>query len=228
MAIPVKDIELTAFSTNFNDRIVASPQTYGLSAAQAALYTPLHGGFVSALAALQAARGAGNESRSLVAGKDLAKKDLLAYARELYSIVQSSTTVPNAAKIELGVKVPSEPTRIPTPAAAPGITITQIDGRLVRFRLSDPENPTHRRVPQGVNGAIILSFIGEERPTDLGLYRMEGPITKMNGEVLFPEHATPGTRVWLSALWFHRRKQGPACMPVTAIINYGGSMPMAA
>ena len=39
----------------------------------------------------------------------------------------------------------------------------------------------------------------------------------------------PGTQVWLTAFFFNERKQnGPACAGVGAIINYGGSMPMAA
>ena len=48
-------------------------------------------------------------------------------------------------------------------------------------------------------------------------------------DVLFPESVAPGTQVWLTAVWFNERKQmGPACAPVGAQINFGGSMPMAA
>src|SRR6478672_1739290 len=118
MAIPAEnDSLLVAFSTNFNDRIVAAPATYGFSAAQASAYTALHTPFVSAYNAVVAARESGTRSRSLVASKDAAKASLLGYARQLYAQVQSSLTVTDAAKIELGVKVRSAPSPQPIPAS---------------------------------------------------------------------------------------------------------------
>src|SRR5437762_792670 len=116
MAIPRKDSELVDFSTNFNDRIVAAPGTYGLSALQASTYTSYHTPFIAAYTALVAARESGTRSSSLAAAKDAAKTALLGYARQLYSQVQLSQTVPDSAKIELGVHVP----RAPSPQPIPG------------------------------------------------------------------------------------------------------------
>ena len=230
MAIPTKDSALVDWSTNANTRLTAAPATYGTTAAVATQYDTLHDAFVAAYNNLVAARAAGTRSESLTALKDGAKFALLNFARPLYKQIQSNTSVTAAAKIELGVVVPDvEPTPSPVPGFAPGLSVVSVNGRLVRIRLFDPANPTRRRIPGGVNGAIVMSHIGPTAPTDPGAYKMEGPTARTTIDVLFPESAVPGTLVWLTAVWFNERKQmGPACAAVGTNINYGGSMPMAA
>jgi hypothetical protein len=229
MSFPFKDSLLVDFSTNFNDRIVASPGTYSLSALQASTYTGYHTPFITAYNALVAARESGTRSRSLAAAKDACKADLLAYGRQLYAQVQSSSSVPNAAKIELGVRVRSAPSRQPIPGFAPRLTVESVDGTVVNIRLSDPANPSRKRIPAGVNGAVVMSYVGETAPTNPTAYSFQGSVSRTTMVATFPETLAPGTKVWLTACWFNERKQpGPACAPVAAIINYGGSMPMAA
>lgn len=229
MAIPTTDAALVAFSTNFNDRIVAAPATYGLSASQATAYTALHDPFVTAYNAVVAARESGTRSRPLASTKDTAKASLLAYARQLYAQVQSSLTVTDAAKIELGVKVRSAPSPQPIPASDPQLTVVSVDGCVVRIRLSDPANPGRTRIPDGVNGAVVMSYVGATAPNDPGAYSFQGTTSRTTLDVMFPNTLAPGTKVWLTACWFNERKQlGPACEPVGTNINYGGSMPMAA
>ena len=104
-----------------------------------------------------------------------------------------------------------------------------MDGRLVRVRLFDPANPTRRRMPPGVDGATVLSHVGATAPADLGGFKYEGSSSRTTVDILFPETAVPGTLVWLTAFFFNNRKQnGPAAAAVSAHINYGGTMPMAA
>jgi hypothetical protein len=230
MAIPRKDSLLVDWSTNANTRLTASPVTYGTTAAVATQYDGLHDAFVAAYNNVVAARAAGTRSSSLAAIKDQAKLALLNFARPLYKTIQANTAVTAAAKIELGVVVPDvQPTPVPAPGFAPGLTVVSVDGRLARVRLSDPAFPTRKRMPDGVNGAIVMSHVGPTAPADPGLYKMEGPTSRTVVDILFPESVAPGTQVWLTAVWFNERKQmGPACAPVGTQINYGGSMPMAA
>src|ERR671913_1758924 len=110
MAIPKKDAELVAWSTNFETRITASPTAFGLTAPLATAYSALHDAFV---AAYDAASNDGTRSKSLVAAKDLAKANLLANARDLYQVVQGTPTVTDVQRIDLGINVrKTEPTPV--------------------------------------------------------------------------------------------------------------------
>jgi hypothetical protein len=230
MAMPKTDSELVSWSTNFDAKINASAVTYQLQTSQCTAYTALHDPFVAAYNAVVAAREAGTRSSTLCATKDSAKLDLLRYGRELYAYIQNAYGISDAAKINAGVHVrAAEPTPQPVPNFAPELTVISINGRLVSVRLADPAYPTRKRMPDGVDGATLMSFVGEEAPSDPTLYKYEGSVSKTTAEILFPETATPGTNVWICAFFFNERKQnGPACNPVPAKINYAASMPMAA
>ncbi len=230
MAIPTTDAALVIWSDNANTRLTAAPANYGTTAAVATQYNTLHTSFVDARDAVAAARAAGLRSSPLCAAKDDAKLALLAFARPLYKTIQANVAVTDAAKIELGVVVPDrQPSPQPVPGFPPQLTIVSVNGRLVKIRLSDPAHPTHRRMPAGCDGATVMSFVGEEAPVDPAVYKYEGATSKTTVDVLFPESLAPGTQVWLTAFFFNERKQnGPACPAVGAVLNYGGSMPMAA
>ena len=230
MAIPRKDSALVDWSTNANTRLTASPVTYGTTAAVATQYDGFHDSFITAYNNVVAARESGTRSSSLCAIRDAAKLALLDFARPLYKQIQANTAVTDAAKIELGIVViDNEPTPQPVPGFAPGLNVVSVNGRLAKIRLFDPANPTRRRIPDGVNGGIVMSFVGAEPPASPNVCKMEGPISRVDGAVVFPESLAPGTQVWLLATWFNERKQmGPACAPVATQINFGGSLPMAA
>ena len=221
---------LADWSTNANTRLTASPGTYGTTSGVAAQYATLHGAFITANDNLVAARAAGIRSSPLSSERTSRKLALLAFARPLYKQIQANTAVSDAAKIELGVVLPNvQPVPRPVPGYSPGILVTGVDGRLVKIRLFDPAHPTRKRFPADVNGAIVMSYVGatpSENPRD---YKLEGPTSRVNVEILFPADLAPGTKVWLTATFFNERKQmGPACEPVGTQLNYGGSMPMAA
>ena len=230
MAIPTKDSALVDWSTNANARLTASPAAYGTTAAVATEYDGLHDAFVTSYNNVVAAREAGTRSSSLCALKDAAKAALLGFARPLYKQIQASTAVTAAAKIELGVVVPNpEPTPQPVPNFAPQLTVVSVNGRLAKIRLGDPAHPTRKRMPAGCDGATVMSFVGPEAPENPAGYKYEGSTSRTTVDILFPETVAPGTQVWLTAFFFNERKQnGPACAAVGAVINYGGTMPMAA
>ena len=230
MAIPVKDSLLVDWSTNANTRLTANPTTYGTTAPVAAQYTAVHGPFLAAYQNLVAARTAGTWSESLTAIKQVAKLALLNFARPLYKTIQANTAVTDAAKIELGIALPDVlPTPIPPPATAPIVRVASVDGRLVTVSLRDADDPESKALPDGVDGAIVMSYVGATAPTDPNAFKMEGPTSRTTVEILFPQTVMPGTQVWLTAVWFNDRKQmGPASTPVATQINYGGSMSMAA
>ena len=110
MGIPQKISSFAAYSTNFNDRIVASASTFGLTTAQATQYTALHDPFISLY---NAAAVPGARSPSLTIARDAALASLLPYARELYGFVQANAAVADANKLLLNVTVRAVPR--PTP-----------------------------------------------------------------------------------------------------------------
>ena len=226
MAIPRKDAELVAWSTNFDTRITATPTAFGLTAPLATAYATLHDAYV---AAYTAASNDGTRSKSLVATKDAAKLALLANARDLYQIVQGTPSVTDAQRQDLGVTVrKTEPTPVPAPALAPGLLVKSVSGWTARIRLVDAGDTASRGKPAGVNGASVFSHVGATPPADISNWKFEGNTGRTTLDVLFPSATAPGAAVWLTAFWFNSRKQsGPACAPVSTNLP-GGSVSMAA
>jgi hypothetical protein len=208
--IPTKDVSLVDWSSNASARLTAAPATYGTTAAVATQYDTLHQAFVDAYNNLVAARAAGTRSESQTAIKDGAKSALLSFARPLYKQIQANVAVSAAAKIELGVVVPNpEPAPNPVPGTAPVLRVESVNGRVVRISLRDANEPDRKRVPAGVNGAIVMSYVGPTAPTNPSLFKLEAPVSRTTVDIVFPDSLTPGTQVWLTALWFNRQ-MGPA------------------
>lgn len=225
MAIPTTDAALAIWSANANTRGVAAPTDYGLTAAQMALYTPLHEAFFDAY---QAANAGDTKSKALVAAKDSAKLALLKYARQLYAFVQANDTVSDARKLELGVTVRDfEPTPKPAPTAAPALAIVSVYGRTVRLTIKDASGVRRGR-PVDVAAAALFSYVGEAAPEGPSGWVSEGYITRPDVLVEFDPSVTPPARVWFTAQWINTRGEtGPATSPVSAHIGFEGALPMA-
>jgi hypothetical protein len=230
MAIPVKDADLVAWGSNFDQKATASPVTYSLTAAQALSFHTLFETFETAYDALTVAREAGIRSVPLTSAKRQARKDFLVVARQLYGFIQdaNTSTVPNNVKEEIGVTPRQQPNPIPAPSSAPGIEIETLNGWSVKIRLFDTQTSGRRGKLPGTAGASIFSFVGANPPTDLSEYQFEGNTGKVVVDLTFPNSLPAGTKVWITAFWFNNRKQsGPMSAPISANLP-GGSVSMAA
>ena len=230
MAIPLKDALLVQWAANADAKLTATPAVWGYTAPQAVAFHAAAQGYIDAYNAMMQAREDGTRSESLTAIKDTNRLALLDLARPLYAAVQASKTISDADKILLGVHVrDTTPTPEPIPAFAPLASIVAVDGNTVTLRLRDAQSPDSKRRPIGTLGSSVFSYVGEEAPTDPAAYKFEGNTGKTRVDVAFAPTVTPGTTVWLTAFWFNGSKQsGPACNPISAVVNYGGSMPIAA
>lgn len=230
MAIPTRDVLLVQWAANADAKLTASPGTWGYTPAQAVSFNGVAQAYIDAYNAMMQAREDGTRSESLTAVRDTAKLEFLNVARPLYAAVQASKTISDADKILLGVHVrDTEPTPEPVPAFAPLASIVAVDGNTVTLRLRDAQSPDSKRRPIATLGASVFSFVGAEAPSDPAAYKFEGITGKTRVDVTFPPTVTPGTTVWLTAFWFNGSKQtGPACNPISAVLNYGGSIPIAA
>lgn len=220
MAVPTLDSKLVPYSTNFNARIVASPGTFGLVAAQVTAYTALHNPYIAAAAAVEPR---GNRSEVLIAARDAAKALLIPYARELYGIIQASRNVTDASKLLLGITIRAQPTTVGAPDTAPALEVGNRYANTVTAHLHETLGGSSRARPAGVAGASLFSYVGTTPPVNVEGWRFEGNTSRTTIDVVFPDDLAPGTTVYLTAFWFNRRGQsGPACSPVAAIIAGGG------
>lgn len=224
MSIPLKDSLLVPFSTNFNDRIVATPLVFQLSAPQAAAYTAVHTPYLTAYNAMMAARADGTRSQSLTSTKDSTKRALLNYGRQLYSFVQSNNSVSQANKILLGIHLRVIPAPIPRPGVRPGVDVIGVNGRTVSLNIHDSASSTKRGKPAFTTAAWVYSFVGVEYPADPLAWTFEGATTRPRFDVLFPSTVAGGTQVWVCAAWINAKQEaGPTSVPITTNLQGGGA-----
>jgi hypothetical protein len=222
--LPTADAALLAWAENFSDLITSAPTSYGLVAADATAFGLVKTSFADAMAA----NAPGVRSKATVASKNSARDALKNSARFLADRVQGTPTVTDAQKLELGLTVRATPTPIPAPSVAPDLDLISMIANVAKVRIHDAAT-TLRRKPAGCVSANVFSYVGATAPTDPNAWKFEGGTTKSIFDVAFDASLTPGTKVWITAQWLNRKAlSGPAATPIGAVIQFGGSLPMAA
>lgn len=221
MAIPRKDSLLLPYALNFSTRITASPITFDLVAADATALSAVFTPYQTAMAAIAAP---GAKSPSGVATKNAARASMVPVLRELYAKVQASTSVSDANKGLLGVRVrKASPTPLPAPSSKPAVIVKSVSGWAVTVALRDSVDTATRGKPAGVLGAAVFSFVGEAPPSEIKQWKFEGNTGQTTVVVEFDPTLAAGTRVWITAFWFNPAKMsGPACDPVGTNLQGGG------
>ena len=224
VSIPLKDELLVPYMTNWNTRISTGYAVFGLTEEQAEHFTELFTPYQTIYAAMMSARGAGTRSKSQTIAKDLAKKNLLAFARQLYAFVQANTAVADNTKVLLGVEIrKSRPSPIPAPTQRPSMSIVSAIARTVTVNVYDPASKTKRgKLPTAVS-ASVYSYVGTTYPSDPTLWQYCGAATKPKFEIVFPDSVANGSQVWICAAWVTRRGDvGPVSVPVSTNVQGGG------
>jgi len=217
-----KDADIVAGSANFSTLITANPTTFGLVAAQATAFAALNTTLQSAYAA---AINPSTRTPVTVAAKDQAIANMRGNATMLAKIISSTASVTNAQLVSLGLLPRPARTPVPAPADAPVIDIVSVSGNTVKIRLHAADDSTKRGKPDGVDGAVVFSFVGASAPTDESAWTNEGITSKTVVDVAFPSTVAGGSKVWFTAFWFNARKQnGPAANPVSTNVAGGSAM----
>lgn len=206
---PKKDADLVTWSSNFQTKITATPTAYGLTAAQATAYTTLNTAWNTAYSR---ATNPNTNSKQAVIAKNTAKHNLVdgaGGAWALVDIVQAFPGTTNDMRGELGLRIPdTSMTPIPAPATAPDLSIVATMGRIIKVRLRDQENPDRRGKPEGVNGATVLYYVGNDTPpNDPSVWVFLENTSRTSLDVEIPSAVAAGSKVWLTAFWFNNRKQ---------------------
>jgi hypothetical protein len=228
--IPPREEQLVVWSENFRTLITATPTAFGLTAAQATAYGTLDSAFATAMTRVS---NPSTNSDSAVQAKNTAKQNLLygpGGGRELVDIVQAYPGTTDEMRAQLNIKIKdADPRPIPAPEVAPDLSIVQTIGRSVKIRLRDADNPDSRAKPAGVKGATVLTFIGEESPTDPLGWAYCTTATRTLFDVDFPGSVPIGTKVWITAMWFNGRgEQSPAAAPAWTCLADGLGQALAA
>jgi hypothetical protein len=219
--LPASDGQLLSWSINALKRLSEDAGAFGVSMQQLEAFQQAQEAYALAY---HRATQPGTRTVCTVQGKNDARKRLKEQARLISRTVHGAASVSNEQKTLLGLSVRGERRRIRRPSAAPGLWIEWTQGRLVRVRLGDAE-VTRRGRPPGVQGARVMTHVGDQPPETLSQWNFERNTTQLTYDLLFPPSLEPGTKVWICAAWFNpRSEEGPACEPRMTQIGFGGSV----
>jgi hypothetical protein len=218
--IPSREADLLSWSNNLATKLIAAPTDYGIDAAAATAFGGVQGAFASAYAT---AIDPDTRTPSAIAIKNTAKKNLIAAVRPLVQTLQASPVMTDGKRELLQIPIrDNDPTPIGPPEVMPVLRVAAVNGRVLDLELRRQDGETKQK-PAGVRAAWLYSFVGDTPPVDLNDWHFRGGTTKSNPKLDFPITATPGTVVWVTALWVNPTDQpGPACAPVNARISYQG------
>lgn len=214
-----KEDALRDWALQFAEKIVATPLPFGYTPAMAAAMQALAQSFAQKLAV---ARDPATRTSLTVESKNVAKRQLRELCRK-YASIAYGQGLSNEQLMFLGLAVRYLPQPIPAPSFAPVIDSVSMVGRLWTIRLHAPGEPTKRGLPVDVDGISVFWAQGEIAPTDPTKFTFAGNTTRGEVQIVLPESLAPGTKVWATAFYFSPRKEsGPACDPVSAVVQYGG------
>jgi len=218
--LPAKEAELVTWSNHFASLLTAGTgDNYGLTALQTAAFDNLNTAWVDAY---NIANGNDTRTPSSIVAKDNAKRAMIENARELARIIQANPGVTDQEKSDLGLTVrDTEPSPVPAPAYAPGISIVSAIGTQVEIRLHDVQNPENvRGKPAGVAGAAVLTAFGSAPPllSDPSAWTWQGNTSRTITMIDFAGQPS-GTTAWITAVWYNAKAQtGPPTQPISVQI----------
>ena len=225
MAVPISDLKLVPYSTNTDARLTVAPSIYHMDATEVAAYSNLHERYISAVESVVTAREAGVRSKATTAAKNAARTDLLRLARDIYGSVAASSTISDADKILLGVNIRDvKPSPAPVPTERPMLAIEAVVGRTLTVSIGPNEaGDRRRRRDDGITGAYVYSFVGEDYPSDPSQWLFQGNAMRDSYDVTLGENVVAGARVWVCCSFVNRRAEGgPVSLPVSANVQGGG------
>lgn len=209
--IPRRDMAFREWSANFSAVINAAPEAFGLSAAQAADYAALHDAYAAALTIACEPRTRTSVSISV---KKSARHNAEREARRLARLIQATNGISNVQRAQLGLTVPdTKPTPVAPPKQPPSLFVKLRFGSTIRVMLRE-QGTSRRGKPEGVAGAIVLSYVGDTPPGDFSKWTLAANTTRPNADVTIAGDIEPGAKVWITAYWYNARAQaGPAARP---------------
>jgi hypothetical protein len=160
--IPKAQAQLAAWARNFRNQIAATPEAFGLMAADAAAIAQAVGRFDEALALTL---DPGTKTKPAVADKDAKRAAMLATLRMYAQTLKRNRGISNEAKIALGLHL--DATRlsvIPKPTTVPVLQVAPDAPLVQRLTFRDIATPDRKAKPRGVIG-LLLAVVTAPPPT---------------------------------------------------------------
>ena len=207
---PTTDLALKEWATTASTLLAAEFAAYGVTTLQAQEFSELSADYANKLTAAKTP-----ESRTPLAlnARDEAKAALLTYARALAKMIGGNPNVTNQQRLALGLHIPKPRTPQHAPTTEPSVDIKTVGATSVNFRVHGGDALV-RRLPAGVMGLTVWTFIGDVPPLEYIEWQCQGPYTRPTVSLDFDAQLPEGGRVWIAACWFNRHGSGPMSMPV--------------
>jgi hypothetical protein len=218
--LPRQDAELRGWMRSFSDNISVNYADLGLTELDATNYSAGVDAFAAGFAmAFEPA----TRTRANSATKDAARQQVVAQTRALVRIIRANPAVTNTQLVDLGL--PPRPRRgalIGPPATAPRLELLPSLGRIVHLRLWNNGPGPRRGKPHQVAGAMIFYCLADQPPAGLAGWQFAASTSRTTLAFTPPLSATPGTQVWLMAMWFIAKGEtGPMSLPVRTHAQFG-------
>ena len=214
--LPAREAELVAWTGGFLSNITPAPEEYGLTAQQATDYRTTRDRFVALYDLVEnpATRTPPNRTAKLDS-----KKILIRATRMLVDVAQAWPQMTDEKRRTLGITVRDRrPTPAPVPSGSPLLEVYGQRGFDVVVRLKG--EGAGRGRPANVAGASILTAVGDAPPATAEGWTFQGNTPLLMTTVQFPPTLAPGTKVWVTAVWFNRRLQtGAPAAPVSTRLS---------
>jgi len=136
--------------------------------------------------------------------------------RKLVDIIQVFPGTTNEMRTQIDITIRDTiPTKIAPPLTQPNVTITDVKDNTVYFFLRDSADPDKRSRPTGVASAKVITWIGDDPPTDFTEWNNGTVVSRLDGCSVAVPISTPAlSKVWIRAQWMNAKNQtgpfGPA------------------
>lgn len=208
---PAGIASLKAWTTNFDEKLTATPTAVGCTAADATAY---HGFSDDFLARVAVNEDPATRTKVTLEAQRVSKLALLARARQLCKVINAFPGTTDPLRISFGLNPrDGSPTPAPVPATRPQLSVDPFGN----VRIVDETTPQRRGKPQGVFAAVVFSKVGqatEPDPTTPDEARYAGLATRGKHTIPLPPSSN-GKTLWVLAQWVNDRGEaGPVSAPV--------------
>ena len=216
--IPRTEEDFNDFQAEFEALLVTDGPGWGVPAGRITDVT-------NARADWEPKYAAGRDESDPTSAQRQAKNDSRkAYVKLIRSVVNqylnNNPAVTNDDRVALGLTVSDTTrTRVPVPNRAPKETIDKIDHLFHKLRITDPENPTSRKKPEGVARINVYRYIGDQSATPrLPDFQLIASSTKFLYTSSF-EDTDVGKKAWYIVQYENTRgERGPLSASISATI----------